>query len=140
VIWSWGALALAVTYGTQVLVWKEWWRFCIGFGAAAGLCWLFSFTLDSDAEKGGEADAAMLRLARYVAMVQLFGMVVTMLGLVIDGKMIRFLNPRFTDWAANNVFFFGAMALALRRGAVPPHPTIVGLRPKGSFTHYRFTP
>jgi hypothetical protein len=31
---------------------------------------------------------------------------------LIDGKMVRYQTPRFTDWAANNVFFFGAMALA----------------------------
>ena len=42
----------------------------------------------------------------------LAGMVVTMLGLIIDGKMTRFLDPRHGDWAANNFFFFGAMALA----------------------------
>ena len=54
----------------------------------------------------------MLRIARYLAIVQLVGMVVTMLGLIIDGKMVRFLTLRFTDWAANNVFF-GALGIAV---------------------------
>ena len=40
----------------------------------------------------------------------------TMLGLLIDGKMWRFLVVRYTDWAANDVFFFGAMAIALISG------------------------
>ena len=33
-----------------------------------------------------------------------------MLGLIVDGKMTRFLNPKYGDWAANNIFFFGALA------------------------------
>ena len=55
----------------------------------------------------------MLRIARYLAIVQLAGMVITMLGLIIDGKMVRFLTPRFTDWTANNIFFFGALGIAV---------------------------
>jgi hypothetical protein len=27
--------------------------------------------------------------------------------------MSRFLTPRYTDWAANNVFFFGALAVGV---------------------------
>jgi hypothetical protein len=36
-----------------------------------------------------------------------------MAGLLIDGKMTRFLVRRYTDWAANNIFFFGAFGLAV---------------------------
>jgi hypothetical protein len=61
-------------------------------------------------------DATMLRRARYLALIQFVGMIVVMLGLLIDGKMVRFLNPRHTDWAANNIFFFGALALAAISG------------------------
>jgi hypothetical protein len=43
-------------------------------------------------------------------------MLITIVGFLIDGKMVRFLNPRFTDWAANNVFFFGAIATAAITG------------------------
>jgi hypothetical protein len=34
-------------------------------------------------------------------------------GLIVDGKMTRFKTPRFTDWAANNIFFCGAFAVAV---------------------------
>ncbi len=112
VIWTWGTLALIVTYGSGVLVWKEWWHFVLGFGAAAGLSLYFARTLKQDALAGKE-DEATLRRARYLAIAALAGMVVTMLGLIIDGKMVRFLTPRFTDWAANNVFFFGALGIAV---------------------------
>ncbi len=115
VIWSWGALALIATYGTGVLVWKEWWQFVLGFAVAAGLSLYFANGLKRDALAGKE-DETMLRMARYLAIGALVGMVVTMLGLLIDGKMVRFLTPRFTDWAANNVFFFGALGIAVISG------------------------
>jgi hypothetical protein len=111
-IWVWGAVALAVTYATGVLVWKEWWQFFLAFAVGAGLCLYFSAALDKDARAGRE-DETMLRLGRYLAIVQLAGMVIAVLGLLIDGKMSRFLTPRYTDWAANDVFFFGALAVGV---------------------------
>ncbi|MGE8941700.1 hypothetical protein ACO2I3_07295 [Leptospira interrogans] len=111
-IWTWGVLALLFTYGTGILRWSEWWHFLIGFAVAAGLSLYFASVLGKDAEAGRE-DETRLRNARILAKVQLVGMVITMLGLLIDGKMVRFFTLRFTDWAANNVFFFGAMAIAI---------------------------
>lgn len=110
-VWSWGALSLIATYGTGLLKWKEWWHFTIPFILVAGLCLFFSATLKKDDAEGRE-DETMLKLSSTLAKAQLAGMVITMAGLLIDGKMWRFLTPRFTDWAANNYFFFGAMALA----------------------------
>jgi hypothetical protein len=95
-----------------VLVWKEWWQFFLAFAVGAGLCLYFSAALDKDARAGRE-DETMLRLGRYLAIVQLAGMVIAVLGLLIDGKMSRFLTPRYTDWAANDVFFFGALAVGV---------------------------
>ena len=115
VVWAWGALALIMTYGTGVLAWKEWWHFVIAFTVAAAICLLISATLKRSARSGQE-DETMLRWARYLSVIQLIGMIVVMLGLLIDGKMVRFLNPRHTDWAANNIFFFGALALAAISG------------------------
>ena len=120
IIWGWAALALIATYGTGVLVWKEWWHFVLGFAVAAGLSLYFANALKLDAIAGKE-DEAMLRIGRYLAIVALFGMVVTMVGLIIDGKMVRFLTLRFTDWAANNVFFFGALGIAVISGYALRH-------------------
>src|SRR5262245_57750500 len=114
-VWSWGALALIGTYGTGLLVWKEWWQFAVAFAAAAGLCLGFSAVLHTDARKG-EEDEAMLKLARTLAIVQLAGMVLVVAGLLAEGKMTRFLNPRYTDWAANDIFLCGALALAVLSG------------------------
>lgn len=110
-VWAWGALALIVTYGTGILVWKEWFHFFGGFFLAAGLCLFMSATLKKDVAEGRE-DATMMKIGRYLAIFQLVGMIVTMLGLWLDSKMTRYLDPRHQDWAANNIFFFGALAIA----------------------------
>ena len=114
-VWSWGALVLIATYATGILVWKEWWHFVIAFIAAAALSLYFSAKLSEDARSGTE-NPKLLAMSRRVAIFQLACMVITMAGLVVDGKMIRYLNPRYTDWAANNVFFFGALAIAVISG------------------------
>lgn len=116
-VWSWGALVLAVTYGL-LLSWSEWWQFLIAFILLAGLCLFFSILLREEdnklkADTNAQEDQTIHKIARFLAIFQLVGAVVAMLGLLIDGKMTRFMNPRHTDWAANNVFFFGAMALAI---------------------------
>jgi hypothetical protein len=108
IVWAWGALMLFITYGTGVLAWKEWWPFFVAFAVAGGLCLLLAVAL--------KKYATMFRWARYFAVIQFVGMIAVMLGLLIDGKMMRFLNPRHTDWAANNIFFFGALALAAISG------------------------
>jgi cytosine/uracil/thiamine/allantoin permease len=107
----WGSLGLFVTYGFSVLKWKEWWHFFLALIAAAGLCLFFAATLKKDAEAGKD-DPTMKTLGRYLAMIMTGGMFVTMIGLLADGKMTRYMDPRHTDWAAQNIFFFGAVALA----------------------------
>jgi hypothetical protein len=114
-VWAWGALVLASTYGTGVLPWREWPTFLVACVLLSGLCLFFAATLEKDA-RAGRDDAAMLKLGRILAIVLLVSMLATMAGLLIDGKMSRFLTPRFTDWAANNVFFFGAMSMAMITG------------------------
>jgi hypothetical protein len=114
-VWAWGALTLASTYGTGVLSWREWPTFLIACVLLSGLCLFLAATLEKDAREGRH-DATMLKIGNALAIVLLVGMVATMIGLLIDGKMSRFLTPRFTDWPANNVFFFGAMSMALITG------------------------
>ena len=119
-IWGWGALALVVFYN-YVLIWEEWWQFFAIALALSALCLIFSVLLNRDdgRDKAGGSIAGspvsdgLIKLSRYLAMGQLAGMILAMAGLLIDGKMIRYLTPRYTDWAANNVFFFGALALAI---------------------------
>ncbi len=115
-VWTWGALTLLVTYAFDMLQWREWWQFFIGFFVLAGLCLFMSTTLRKDAE-GGSTDATMMKVARGFSIFMLVAMLIVMIGLLVDGKMWRFttvagLRPGSQDWAANNIFFFGAMAIA----------------------------
>lgn len=115
-VWTWGALALFVTYAFDIVSWREWWQFFIAFFLLAGLSLFLSATMRKDAATG-VVDDTLLKVARGFSIFILVAMVVTMIGLLVDGKMWRFttvagLRRGSQDWAANNVFFFGAMALA----------------------------
>jgi hypothetical protein len=113
-VWTWGALALLVTY-SFILSWREWWQFFIGFMVLAGLCLFLSATLRKDAE-AGSSDATMFKVASGLSIFFMIAMVGVMAGLLIDGKLWRFTTVAgqrigSQDWAANNVFFFGALAI-----------------------------
>lgn len=111
-VWIWGTLGLLITYAFGVAAWHEWLSFFLAFAVAGAAALFFANLLQRDAD-AGKSDEAILKVSRYLAWAQLGGMVIVMLGLLIDGKMTRFLVPRHGDWAANNIFFFGALALAV---------------------------
>jgi 4-hydroxybenzoate polyprenyltransferase len=108
-VWGWAAFSLLLTY-VFVLSWIEWWQYVLGAGAVAALCLFFAATLSRDAATGRE-DQTMLKLARYLTLGQLVGMVAAMIGLFLDDKMPR--SPEKADWAASTIFFFGAASLAV---------------------------
>ncbi len=108
-VWAWAALSLLLTY-VFVLSWIEWWQYVLGAGVVAALCLFFAATLAADAAAGRE-DQTMLKLARYLTVGQLVGMIAAMIGLVLDDKMPR--SPEKPDWAASAIFFFGAASLAV---------------------------
>lgn len=110
-VWSWGALALVVIY-LGLIKWHEWWHFFLGFALAAAASFALAVALARDEAAGG-GDGTMLKLGRMLATAQLVGMAAAVIGLVIDGKVTRFLNPvKYPDWAGDNLFLMGAVALA----------------------------
>ena len=114
-VWTWAALCLLTTYATGVAVWREWLVFTIAAMVIAGLAMVFASILQRDADKGRD-DATLLKLAHIMAVVLLAGMIAAVIGMLVDGKMVRMFTPRFGDWPANNVFFFGAIAMAAITG------------------------
>lgn len=113
-VWAWGALALAATYGTGIVTWKEWPGFLIAFAAFASVSLFIARRLDAQAV-ADHADERFIKMSRYLGIALFAGTIIVMLGLIIDGKMTRFLaiqRENWQDWAANNYFFFGAAALA----------------------------
>ena len=71
-----------------ILSWGEWWQYVLGAGAMAlsasssPRCWRAM-------PPAGREDATMLKLARYLTIGQLAGMVIAMIGLIADAKMPR---------------------------------------------------
>lgn len=108
-VWLWAGLAMLFTY-QLVLSWHEWWQYVLAGVGVGGLCLVFTWMMDKDAATGRQDDA-LLRIARYLTIGQLAGMIIAMIGMIIDGKMPR--DPSEPDWAANAIFFFGAAALAV---------------------------
>jgi len=114
-VWTWGAIGLLATYVPlfDILRWKEWLVFTLVFAGVAGLCLAFTVIIATDGKRNS-TDPTMLTLAHYLSVGQLAGMVIAAIGLVVDGKIPATVKKsiEWQDWAANNIFFFGALALA----------------------------
>lgn len=109
-VWAWGAVALFVSYYFILPSWHEWPVFCSAFAIVAAISLLFAAVMSNDADKGND-DPTLLKIGRYLTILQFAGTIVAIGGLLIDPDK-QFLNTARKDWAAVNVFFFGAIALA----------------------------
>lgn len=109
-VWTWGALALLVSYYFILEWWREWWHFLLAFAFVAVLSLFFASTMQRDADAKRD-DKTLLKLGRYLTIAQLVGTIAAVAGLLIDPDK-QFLNAERLDWAATNIFFFGALALA----------------------------
>jgi hypothetical protein len=109
-VWVWAALAIFVTYNF-ILSWREWWVFVLALVLIGGLCIAFSLMFNKDTAAGRD-DEALLGFARTLGAVQAFGMFIAMIGIVADGKLSWLPRAGHGEWAANNIFFFGAFAIA----------------------------
>jgi bacteriorhodopsin len=117
-VFAWGAVGLMLTYGTSIVTWKEWPGFLAVFAVLA-LVSFFTARTHFAAADAGQIDPRFWKISRYLGMALTVGMIIVMVGLLVDGKMARFLEiqrENWQDWAANNYFFFGAFALAVLGG------------------------
>jgi hypothetical protein len=108
-IWAWGALGLCITYALILENhFPEWWHFGLGFALAAVASIVFSNMLDRD-QASGKVDQSVMSIGRVLVMLQLLGVTAGAIALLWDGKFPRAVS--FPDWAACNIFFFGALAI-----------------------------
>lgn len=114
-IWAWGALTLFITYSFFIPPWREWGIFSASFALLAGISFAFSAIMKIDSQKGVQ-DKTLLKLGRLLTWIQLVGSIAAMAGLSIDPQKF-FFNIDKRDWAANNIFFFGAFGLAILSSA-----------------------
>lgn len=111
-VWIWAACAILVTY-EFILTWRESFHFVIGLLVVGALCLGLAVMFDRDGE-ADKQDETMLSLGRTLNLLQVFGMLIAVIGLVADGKFgLAARGAMRADWAANNIFFFGAIAVAL---------------------------
>ncbi len=108
-VWAWGALGIFVTYAFILQQkWPEWWHFFLGFAIAAVASIVFSNMLNRDSQQG-RVDESVIKVGRILIMVQLAGVVIALISMFVDGKFPR--AATYPDWAACNIFFFGALAI-----------------------------
>jgi hypothetical protein len=111
-IWIWAGCAVLCTY-QFILTWRESMTFVIGLMIVGAGCLVLASVFDREATDGKE-DETMLGLGRTLNTIQIVGMLIAVIGLVADGKFGAGAQlARRPDWAANNIFFFGALAVAL---------------------------
>ncbi|MCB1515530.1 MAG: hypothetical protein H6876_00520 [Hyphomicrobiaceae bacterium] len=110
-IYIWAATIIALTYMT-LLSWHEWWHWFLGFALVGTACIFYSNTVSRDAAQGS-VDDTLLSIGNKLTWLQLVGVIIAIVGMLIDGKLMRYLNPKLMDWAAQNTFFAGAVGLAI---------------------------
>lgn len=110
-IYVWGAAIIALTYMT-ILNWHEWWHWFLGFALVGTACIFYSNAITRDSEQG-KVDDTLLSIGNKLTWLQLVGMIIAIIGMLVDGKLTRYLNPKLMDWAAQNTFFTGAVGLAV---------------------------
>lgn len=122
--WLWAALALLVTYNF-ILQWREWLHYFLACAVLAAISLFLASALRKDAESSN-ADATMTKVARTLAMILMVAMVLVVAGLLVHtgktwelgGKMAAVTKAGVQragsqEWAGNNIFFFGAVSIAL---------------------------
>lgn len=108
-VWAWGALGILVTYSLILEQrWPEWPAFFTAFLFAGAGSLLFAGMLDRDAQDGSK-DQSVMKFGRTLVLLQLAGVVIGIVSLFVDGKFPR--DVAHADWAACNIFFFGALAI-----------------------------
>lgn len=111
VVWAWAALSLLITYLFIIdQHWNEWWQFFIGFAFAAVATLGFAHLLDRD-RAAGRDEATLVKAGRVLLQFQVVGMAAGIISLFVDHKFPR--DATYADWAGNNIFFFGALAIAV---------------------------
>lgn len=109
--WIWAGTAIFVTYQFIIRSWPEWPLFTVGLLVVGGLSIILASVLQRDADAGRDDDS-VLKLARLLNVVQIVGMLIAAIGLVADHKFTFGASTLRPDWAANNILFFGAVAIA----------------------------
>ena len=110
-VWLWAGIAIVFTYNFVFAHWHEWPQFSAGLMIIGCMCMTLSVMFQRDADEGRD-DESILKVSRLLNVIQIVGMLIAAIGLVADHKFDFGASTARVDWAANNIFFFGALAIA----------------------------
>ncbi len=106
VCYVWGAVALMAIYSLTQLRWQHGWQYALGMALFGVTGFVFASKLKR--EDLNQYDL-VFRVARFLTIIQGIGAVLGLVYLVAMGKM----SSVHDDWAANQVFLFGGIAIVL---------------------------
>ncbi len=103
--YAWGSLSISSMYYLTDLYWYHAYQYSLYLAVPAIISLVFARVLRSS--KGSGYTEGNLRLSKQLALLQAFAMCGVVLYILVSGKLgvIR------KDWAADHVFFWGAIAL-----------------------------
>lgn len=107
-VYGWAALSMAGMYYLTDLSWYHAYQYAIIFALAAGVTWLIARAVQGLRPGEPERIRRALSLLSPLAFAQGLGALGVAGALAWTGKLTAFR----ADWAANHVFFYGALALA----------------------------
>ena len=110
-VWLWAGIAIIFTYNFVFTDWREWPQFSAGLIIIGCMCMTLAVMFQRDADEGRD-DESILKVSRLLNVIQIVGMLIAAIGLVADHKFDFGATTSRVDWAANNIFFFGALAIA----------------------------
>jgi hypothetical protein len=113
-LWAWAALVIVVTYGTAILEWSPWWQYFLSFMVFSGLCLFVSKVITED-QLAGRPDDKMQRVCLGLAATTLF-IVVMAVGAIGFARLAGHQPHETGAWAADHVFVFGGIAMAVVAG------------------------
>jgi len=106
VCYFWGAVALLAIYSLTQLSWQHGWQYAMGMALFGIVGFAFAVYLRRD---GLNQYNTIFRLARFLTVAQCIGAALGLVYLIGTGKM----SSLHDDWAANQVFLFGGIAIVL---------------------------
>jgi hypothetical protein len=100
--------------GRGILSWSPWWQYFLSFMVLSGLC-LFVSKVITDDQLAGRPDDKMQRVCLGLAATTLF-IVVMAVGAIGFARLAGYKPHETGAWAADHVFVFGGMAIAVVAG------------------------
>lgn len=106
IVYAWGAVAMLAIYALSPLYWQHWWQYGAAMALIAVGVYVYARWLDPAGKPPPPAKA--FDIAAGLAALQGVAAIAALAFLIFSGK----LGAMKSDWAANQIFLIGGIALA----------------------------